>query len=191
LTKLTDRDLKEMPGLWERRKAATAALESAQVKLIKLAREHKVETDAKIAKLQEKGKPVPQSLTKPVNAQSLEAEDHEGREKQLSLADQLVPRGKRPTRRLKPKWAPFGLGFLGIGQKVDTIEWAQKEIKEVQPKLLAGREQLKRDTEHEGLGDETYPPLSSAFIHFNQQIAAHMAAQCLTHNQPYVEARLR
>lgn len=174
-----------MPDLWERRKKATAALESAQVKLIKLARQHKVETDAKIDKLQKKNKPIPESLKKPVNAQLLEAHGNkDNREKQLGLADQLVPRGKRPTKRLKPKWAPFSLGFLGIGQKVDTIEWAQKEIQEVQPKLQAARDQLRRDTEHEGIGGETYPPLNSAFIHFNQQIAAHMAAQCLTHNQP-------
>jgi hypothetical protein len=172
-----------MPDLWERRKKATAALESAQVKLIKLARQHKVETEAKIAKLQKKNKPIPESLTKPVNAQLLENHDNE-QEKQLSLADQLVPRGKRPSRRIKPKWAPFSLGFLGIGQKIDVIEWAQKEIQEVQPKLEAAREQLRRDTEQEGIGEEVYEPLSSAFIHFNQQIAAHMAAQCLTHNQP-------
>ena len=173
-----------MPNLWDRRKTATAALESAQVQLIKLARQHKVETEAKIAKLQKKSKPIPESLNKPVNAQLLEAQDNEDREKQLSLADQLVPRGKRPSKRLKPKWAPFSLGFLGIGQKVDVIEWAQREIQEVQPKLLAAREQLKRDTEQEGIGEEVYAPLNSAFIHFNQQIAAHMAAQCLTHNQP-------
>jgi hypothetical protein len=97
-----------------------------------------------------------------------------------------VPRSKRPTKRIKPAWSPIPLGFLGIGQKVDLIEWAQNEIKEVEPQLREAREQLRRDTETEGIGQETYPPLNSAFIHFNQQIAAHMAAQCLTHNQPYV-----
>ena len=33
--------------------------------------------------------------------------------------------------------------------------------------------------------EETYPPLNSAFVLFNQQIAAHMAAQSLTHHEPY------
>lgn len=33
--------------------------------------------------------------------------------------------------------------------------------------------------------DETYPPLNSAFILFNTQIAAHLAAQALTHHEPY------
>jgi hypothetical protein len=33
--------------------------------------------------------------------------------------------------------------------------------------------------------DQTYPPANAAFILFNQQIAAHIAAQILTHNEPY------
>jgi hypothetical protein len=33
--------------------------------------------------------------------------------------------------------------------------------------------------------DQTYPPANGAFILFNKQIAAHIAAQCLTHDEPY------
>ena len=33
--------------------------------------------------------------------------------------------------------------------------------------------------------DQTYPPANGAFILFNKQIAAHMAAQTLTHHEPY------
>jgi len=33
--------------------------------------------------------------------------------------------------------------------------------------------------------DQTYPPANGAFILFNKQIAAHVAAQCLTHHEPY------
>lgn len=199
------RDLKEMPGLWERRSTAAAKLESAQVQLIRLAKQHQMDTEKKIAKLQKKNKPIPESLTGPVNPQLFEerkasnqssAEVNEGEEssrnrgvdeegKILELADQLVPRAKRPSFRVKPSWAPFGLGFLGIGKKEDTILWAKKEIAEIEPQLAASRQQLIKDTQTEGIGEETYPPLSSAFIHFNQQIAAHMAVQCLAHNQPY------
>lgn len=174
-----------MPNLWERRSKAAAQLETAQVKLIKLAREHKVQVETKAAKLQAKGKEVPESLRGPVNPQLLEKKDgEEGYAQSLSLADQLVPRSKRPMKRIKPSWSPIPLGFLGIGKKVDLIEWARNEIKEVEPQLQEAREQLRKDTETEGIGEETYPPLNSAFIHFNQQIAAHMAAQCLAHNQP-------
>ncbi|WVQ98507.1 hypothetical protein IAU59_005633 [Kwoniella sp. CBS 9459] len=106
----------------------------------------------------------------------------------LGRADQLVPRNKRPTYRIKPKWAPFGLGFLGIGQKVDAIDWARKEIGYCSAELEKSREQLRKDIDSVGTSSDYYPPLNSAFIHFNQQIAAHMAAQCLVHNQPYTMA---
>lgn len=43
------RDLKEMPGLWERRSTAAAKLESAQVQLIRLAKQHQMDTEKKIA----------------------------------------------------------------------------------------------------------------------------------------------
>ncbi|WVF72428.1 hypothetical protein IAT40_007243 [Kwoniella sp. CBS 6097] len=106
----------------------------------------------------------------------------------LGRADQLVPRNKRPSYRIKPKWAPFGLGFLGIGQKVDAIDWARKEIAHCSVELEKSRAQLEKDITSVGTSSDYYPPLNSAFIHFNQQIAAHMAAQCLVHNQPYVMA---
>jgi hypothetical protein len=41
------------------------------------------------------------------------------------------------------------------------------------------------DADPESLSHESYPPLNSAFILFHQQIAAHLAAQSLTHNEPY------
>lgn len=103
----------------------------------------------------------------------------------LGRADQLVPRDKRPTMRLKPDWAPFGLGFLGIGKKVDTIDWARSEIGETAAALATGRARLRDDIHSVGTEDDFYPPLNSAFIYFNQQIAAHMAEQILLHHKPY------
>lgn len=102
----------------------------------------------------------------------------------LPLAEQLVPREERPTHRLPVKPIPFSLPL--IGQKVDSIEWARAEIVECNRLLDEGRAKLKADIDSPGIGeDETYPPLNSAFILFNQQIAAHLAAQSLTHNEPY------
>ena len=174
-----------MPALWERRNFAAKKLEAAEVKLIKLARKHRDQTNQEVAKLQKKGKPIPDALMGPVNPQLLDSKDGEAARdpSMLSLADQLVPRKKRPSMRLKPSWAPFGLGFLGIGKKVDTIEWCRKDLAQVDPALQKAREQLRNDVETPG--EDVYPPKSSAFIQFNQQIAAHMAQQCVTHNMPY------
>ena len=179
-----------MPDIWERRTKAVARLESAQVKLIKQARKHRVNTEKQKAKLEAKRKPVPEQLSGPVNPQLLMSPESHSEDggpvdpKALGRADQLVPRNTRPTRRLKPAWAPFSLGWLGIGQKIDTIDWARKEIAECNEGLEKSRAQLQKDINTPGIGEETYPPLNSAFIHFNQQIAAHIAAQCLAHNQP-------
>jgi hypothetical protein len=179
-----------MPDLWERRTKASAKLESAQVKLIKLARQHRIDTEKKRGKLEAKQKPVSEQLTGPINPQLIQTPESHSEEtmpsdpKALGLADQLVPRSLRPTMRLKPGWAPFGLGWLGIGQTVDKIDWARREIASCTQGLEKSRVQLQKDIDTPGIGEETYPPLTSAFIHFNQQIAAHIAAQCLAHHQP-------
>nr|XP_019042928.1 hypothetical protein I302_08637 [Kwoniella bestiolae CBS 10118]OCF21858.1 hypothetical protein I302_08637 [Kwoniella bestiolae CBS 10118] len=164
-----NRNLKDMPDLHDRRVFATNKLESSQVDLIKFARKWKIQKEGKVEHGDDREPPFP----------SID---------ELGRADQLVPRNKRPTYRIKPKWAPFGLGFLGIGKKVDAIDWARKEIQYCTEGLEKGRAQLEEDINSPGTSDDHYPPLSSAFIHFNQQIAAHMAAQCLTHNQPYTMA---
>lgn len=169
------RNLKEMPDYHERREKACKMLESAEVKLIKLARQGKVDKEKKAAKAQKK-----QGGQENGDVVTTEEVD-----KSLPLVDQLVPRSKRPTFRQKPKWAPFGLGWLGIGTKIDKIEWARKEIAMCTEALERGREQLRNDVISAGADKDYYPPLSSAFVHFNKQIAAHMAFQCLAHNRPY------
>lgn len=197
-----------MPDFYERRQRATNQLEQAQVKLIKFAQTYRHQRESKVQVLTEKGKPLPDTLKSPINADMLtpykstnestssseqaQAEAGEGpttrlRPEDLGRADQLVPRDKRPTHRIKPKWAPFGLGFLGVGQKVDTIDWARNEIATCAAGLQEGREQLHRDVQSVGTEDDVYPPLNSAFIHFNQQIAAHMATQILVHHKPCAE----
>lgn len=117
------------------------------------------------------------------------------------VIDILVPKNKRPSHRLPVfSWMPFLLPF--IGKKVDTIEWARQELTETNQALRQARHQLARDAstttdlpaEHTHDPDvfsadpdtaQTYPPLNSAFILFNNQMAAHMAAQVLTHHMPY------
>lgn len=201
-------NLKEMPELYERREQAVNKLEKAQVNLIKFARTFRANREHKVEQLEKKGKALPDSLTSPINADMLaphvpsndssatavaaqaaraeEASEHGAilTPEDLGRADQLVPRDKRPFFRVKPKWSPIGLGFLGIGQKIDTIDWARNEIASCAAALQEAREQLQRDVESPGTEDDMYPPLNSAFILFNQQIAAHMATQILIHHKP-------
>lgn len=202
-------NLKELPVLHDRRLRASRMLEGAQVKLIKFAGTYRHKREHKIEQLEQKNKPLPDKLAKPINADLLApykatkegagpapasgggggsgGEDGEPAllsPEDLGRADQLVPRNKRPTHRIKPSWAPFGLGWLGIGRKVDTIDWARSEIAECSAGLHEGRQQLQADIASPGTEQDYYPPLNSAFIYFNQQIAAHMAEQILLHHTP-------
>lgn len=172
------RNLKDMPSVYDRREAACALLESSQVTLMKKARQRKNKLAREARKVTKKGRPIPDHCTDPANPPNEDGTP-------LSLPDELVPRKERPQKRMKPKWAPFGLGWLGIGEKVDAIDWARKEIAECTAILSEERAKLAKDIDTPGFSNEHYPARSSAFIHFNQQIAAHMARQCLTYQQPF------
>ncbi|KAF8456791.1 hypothetical protein BDZ91DRAFT_525406 [Kalaharituber pfeilii] len=77
----------------------------------------------------------------------------------------------RPTHNLPViPWLP-GLPF--IGQKVDTIHYCRKEIA-----------RLNVEIEQDQTEPEKYPLMNSAFIQFNNQVAAHMACQSLNHHIP-------
>ena len=200
-----NRDLKDMPDLYERRLKACAKLESAETTLLNTATKLRNKKLKAEAKAQKKGKTPPASGDdRPLTDPSIADADTE---RNISLAEQLVPTAKRPTHRLPAGFLPFSLPL--IGKKVDSIEWARTEIVESAALLKERRLVLAKDVaassaenDHPGLppadtnhpdalkpGSEaqtqTYPPLNSAFIRFNRQIAAHLASQALTHHSPY------
>ncbi|KAG9313522.1 hypothetical protein JVU11DRAFT_5849 [Chiua virens] len=153
-----NRDLKELPGIYDRRLAACGKLESAENSLL-----------ATAAKLRA------QALKKQGDNSTDPVESADQAERNLTLAEQLVPRAKRPTHRLPVSFMPFSLPF--IGQEVDTIDWCRNEI--------ATTTALLRKSNEADHPTQSYPPLNSAFITFNQQIAAHMAYGSLAHHAPY------
>ncbi|PWW77382.1 DUF221-domain-containing protein [Tuber magnatum] len=79
----------------------------------------------------------------------------------------------RPTMTLPL----FGVRWLPslplIGKKVDTIYYCRKEVA-----------RLNVEIEQDQGAPEKYPLMSSAFVQFNQQVAAHMACQSLSHHIP-------
>ncbi|KAI9022248.1 hypothetical protein CLU79DRAFT_804328 [Phycomyces nitens] len=80
----------------------------------------------------------------------------------------LIPQELRPTHRVSS--LPIGLPF--VGRKVDSIDYYHEEIQSLNEKIL--------EKQHSA---NSFECLSSAFIEFNQQIAAHMAAQTLIHSK--------
>jgi len=175
-----------MPDVYKDRLKACNKLESAETNLLKTA-----------AKIQaHKNKKPGKDTDVPATVQS---EDSLNAERDLSLADKLVPRDQRPAHRLPLSFLPFGLPF--ISKKVDTIDWAKEEIERTNEELANMQKVLAKEVNsmtrsshmfNLSLGEmvkelekQTYPPLNSAFILFNNQMAAHMAAQFLTHHEPY------
>ncbi len=67
-------------------------------------------------------------------------------------------------------WLP---SFLTCGRKVDTIFHYRRQLAH-----------LNAEIEHDQQHVETFPLMNSAFVQFNNQLAAHMAAQSLTHHMP-------
>jgi len=78
---------------------------------------------------------------------------------------------QRPTMRIPLlSWLP---SLPLIGKSVDTIYYCRREVA-----------RLNLEIEMDQETPEQYPLMNSAFIQFNQQVAAHMACQALSHHVP-------
>jgi calcium permeable stress-gated cation channel len=179
-----------MPQVYNDRLNACNKLESAETTLLKTAAKIRAE---KIEK-QEKN---------PDSPENIPGEESPNVEHDLTLADKLVPRDQRPTHRLPIGFLPFGLPL--IGKKVDSIDWAKEEIVRTNEELTEMQKALAKEVGSmtkssrlfnmslremsKELDKQTYPPLNSAFILFNNQMAAHMAVRLLTHHEPYRMAK--
>lgn len=214
-----NRDLKDMPDLYNRRLKALQKLESAETNLLNTATKRHNKALKKAAKEAKKnggsGNVDSSSAVGLTNTNDPEA--------MKTLLEKLVPAKKRPTHRLPLfSWMPFSLPL--VGKEVDSIEWAREEVRKTSQELAQKRAQLAKDvaltTTNEAkykarqneiragkfninvpsvpitlpiggpkaaadFSDQTYPPSNGAFVLFNRQIAAHMAAQALTHHDPY------
>jgi hypothetical protein len=85
--------------------------------------------------------------------------------------EKWLKKSERPTHRL-PIWGFFP-GLPLVSRKVDTIFWCRKELARLNM-------EIEEDQKH----PERYPLMTSAFIQFNHQVAAHMASQSLIHHLP-------
>ena len=167
-----NRDLKDIPDLWDERLAVINKLESAETSLMNTAASLERERQKAVAKGKE---------PKPINTG--ERRENVDPEQPLSLAEQLVPIKERPTHRLKV------FGFLPfIGKKVDTIDWCREEIvrlnEEVGERQRRCQAEMAMENSPSGK-EENYPRMNSAFVQFNHQLGAHVASQSLAHHEPY------
>ncbi|KIW06614.1 uncharacterized protein PV09_02328 [Verruconis gallopava] len=101
--------------------------------------------------------------------------DDGGMDREPEWKKYLKP-GDRDTMRLPL----FGLSFMPfmpswtlIGEKVDTIYYCRKEIARLNVEIETDQKE-----------PEKFPLMNSAFIQFNNQVAAHMACQSVAHHFP-------
>ncbi|KAK1759367.1 DUF221-domain-containing protein [Echria macrotheca] len=86
----------------------------------------------------------------------------------------LKPKDRPHHRLARFEWTPGWLpGLPFINKKVDTIYWCRAELA-----------RLNLEVEEDQQHPERYPIMNSAFIQFNNQVAAHMACQSVTHHVP-------
>ncbi|EJD05444.1 DUF221-domain-containing protein [Fomitiporia mediterranea MF3/22] len=122
-----NRDLGDLPPLYDRRMKALNKLESAETQLLKAA------TKAHAKQLK--------ASSKSAESNS-DVESGNGTAKTPLTSDALVPEDKRPSHKVpKGKILP---AFLA-GNKVDTIQWAREEIANTTAELERGRKVLREE----------------------------------------------
>lgn len=194
------RDPKELADIYDRNIKATKKLESAYINQIKLAnklvRKKKMDPSGSDALVEQKKEKAIAAAEASAQADTKARENEKKKKSKLghmrafskddstpnndtddidrnevagpatqNVAARYVPIKKTPTHRLGP--IPF------FGQKVETIPWALKEISHTNALLKDKRTDLSK-----------YKPKSAAFILFDDQIGAHVFAQCLAHDLP-------
>ncbi|CAG9937035.1 unnamed protein product [Clonostachys rosea f. rosea IK726] len=101
------------------------------------------------------------------NAENIESEGDQ------PLWQKYLKEKNRPTHRL-PLFGVQALPGLPLfSKKVDTIYWCREELA-----------RLNLEIEEDQKYPERYPLMSSAFIQFEHQVAAHMACQSTMHHVP-------
>ncbi|WAR60144.1 hypothetical protein PtB15_9B81 [Puccinia triticina] len=150
------RALNDLPEIYKKRLECVSMLESAETTLVKKAiKQHRF----MLASSPDGSHSIPPEAIK--RARSKEhsvAEEHDP-------VDQFVRRKSRPSHRL---------GFLGLfGKKVDTIDYCKDEIVKLTNQLEEARTKI--DQHH---------PHNSAFIEFNEILAAQIFSQIVLYQKP-------
>lgn len=104
-----------------------------------------------------------------------EGQEEDYQEREGAEWEKWIKPKDRPHHRLAifewtPGWLP---GLPMLNKKVDTIYWCRKE-------LARWNVEIEEDQKN----TERFPIMTSAFIQFNNQVAAHMACQSAIHHVP-------
>ena len=99
------------------------------------------------------------------------SEDYDPRGDGEPIWKEYLKDSDRETMRLPIANWMFSIPF--VGKKVDKIDYCRKELA-----------RLNLEIEQDQREPEKFPLMNSAFIQFNNQVAAHMACQSVSHHTP-------
>lgn len=159
------RNIKELKKAVGERDGLAMRLEKAELALIKKANAIRLKKEKK------EGKGQGEEMKALRRSESLQAaNDHDLFDETVKEEswEKWVDKKDRPTHRLGH------FGFLGIGTKVDTIEWCRKELDEAIPSV-----EKMQHRHRNGLGK----PYSAVFVEFATLKDAQSAYQSLTHHE--------
>jgi hypothetical protein len=211
-----NRNLKELPDVYDRRLAACAKLESAETSLLQTATKLRLKAVQTAAK---NGTDVEASNQESIQVPESERPTHKlgflglfgqkvdsinwARE-EIATCTQLLEEGREKLQEDDEEEGPSlpTLASADDGLEISAVDedgnprLVSKEstsVKKAVTGVVEGAasgatktaEALKERVVGSGGKDGDYPPMNSAFVTFERQIAAHLAVQVLAHHEPY------
>lgn len=183
-----NRNLRTLPDVYDRRMAACGKLESAETKLLSIAAKAHLKAGGAAKDAEGRGGvPVVAKEDRPTHKLGFlglfgeKVDSIEWARGEIAACNKLLAEGRRAMVKemSDPNQTPEEdeHGFATHeGDDADAGEVVEEEHKEGNGKGKGG----KKDVKNQG-----YPAISSAFVTFNRQIAAHMAENILIHHEPY------
>ncbi|KAJ7512679.1 hypothetical protein B0H11DRAFT_1897989 [Mycena galericulata] len=193
-----NRNLRTLPDVYDRRLAACGKLESAETKLLSIAAKAHLKaggTEGKDAE-QRGGVPEVAEADRPTHKLGFlgffgeKVDSINWARAEIAACNRLLAEGQRAMFKelSDPSQTPAAEDEHGFATHDEDDADAEDVVdaearKGGDGKSKGGNEKLDKDMVK--MSEQGYPALSSAFITFNRQIAAHMIENLLLHHEPY------
>jgi hypothetical protein len=209
-----NRDLKELPDIYDRRLKACNKLEGAENKLLKIAAQRQLKAQKEAGKekdteAQDSSLSVPES-ERPTHKLGFlglfgeKVDSIEWARSEIRVCNELLDAGRAKIPGYNPQSRPYSFhpefnddsddDFGGQGGLIGTVNRVGTVVRQ---RIPAGKKAGRRSAEDGHAqeeeaeaaavpsADDAYPVVNSAFITFRKQISAHLAGQALIHHEPY------
>jgi hypothetical protein len=184
-----NRNLRTLPDVYDRRLAACAKLESAETKLLSIAAKKHLKAGGAAGKDAEGRGGVPEVAREERPTHKLgflgllgeKVDSIDWARGEIAACNKLLRQGQRAMAKemSDPNQTPAEEDEDGFARHEGDDADAEGQVDAQKGKPS------KEAKEAEKISTQGYPAISSAFITFNRQIAAHMSENILLHHEPY------